>query len=56
MYILSEGISWYNKFGYISKNFEEEKEYNKNIIQKELLEYMPLLNFDEGIKLTIEYY
>jgi len=40
MYILSEGISWYNKFGYISNFFEEEKEYNRRIMEMPLSDYM----------------
>ena len=43
MYILSEGLSWYNKFGYISLNFEEEKENNTRIMRLSLPEYMSLL-------------
>jgi len=43
MYILSEGLSWYNKFGYISSNFEEEIIYNQRIMDMELLEYMSLI-------------
>ena len=43
MYILSTGISWYNKFGYISKNFEEEKEHNRKIMEIPLSDYMSLI-------------
>jgi len=53
MYILSEGISWYNKFGYISKKFEEEKVYNQKIMNIELLEYMNLILQSKLLKLNI---
>ena len=43
MYILSTGISWYNNYGYVSKNFEEEKEYNKTIMEIPLLDYMSVI-------------
>ena len=43
MYILSDGISWYNKYGYISKSFNEEKDYNKRIMETPLSEFMKLI-------------
>lgn len=43
MYILSDGISWYNKYGYISKSFNEEKDYNKRIMELPLSEFMKLI-------------
>jgi hypothetical protein len=41
--ILSEGISWYNKFKYISPFFEEEKIHNKIIMETPLSNYMSLI-------------
>ena len=32
LYILSTGISWYNYFGFISHNFENEKIYNQQFL------------------------
>ena len=43
IYILSVGISWYNKFGYVSENFREEKEYNEIIMKIPLLDYMNVI-------------
>lgn len=43
IYILSDGISWYNKFGYISSNFEEEIIHNQKIMEMKLSDYMSLI-------------
>ena len=32
LYILSTGISWYNYFGFISDNYDEEKKYNQQFL------------------------
>jgi hypothetical protein len=34
--ILLHGVSWYNKFGYVSDRFEAEQEYNNQIRQKKI--------------------
>ena len=53
MYILSEGISWYNKYGYISKSFNEEKDYNKIIMELPLSEFMKLILINQKMNLNI---
>jgi len=53
MYILSEGISWYNKYGYISKSFNEEKDYNKRIMETPLSEFMKLILLNQKMNLNI---
>ena len=43
MYILSTGISLYNKFEYVSENFREEQEYNTIIMKIPLSDYMSII-------------
>ena len=58
--ILTKGESWYNSLGYFSKNYEEEVNDNKMIIEMTLSKFqekIQQLNIDElKKKHTIEYY
>jgi hypothetical protein len=38
--ILSTGISWYNSFGFISENFEDEKGYNARFLGMNLEDFL----------------
>ena len=38
--ILSSGISWYNSFGFISENFEDEKRYNARFLGMNLEDFL----------------
>lgn len=49
LYILSTGISWYNYFGFISDNYDEEKNYNQQFLSMNFETFL-----DECIKKIIE--
>jgi hypothetical protein len=40
--ILSTGMSWYNSFGFISPNFNVEKEYNSKFLRMQFNEFLDL--------------
>lgn len=40
LYILNIGISWYNQFGFFSKNYHEEIEHNKKFLTMTLEEFL----------------
>jgi len=55
LYILSTGISWYNYFGFISDNFENERKYNQQFL---LMNFETFLDecIDKIIKTKLKYY
>ena len=53
--ILTTGMSWYNSHGYFSKNFEDEKMHNNEIIQTPFNDLINLIRDKEIEKFTKEY-
>jgi len=52
LYLLTTGESWYNKFGFKSDNYENEKEHNRKVIEltmNDAFNKMPTLPKDEII-------
>jgi hypothetical protein len=43
-FILTTGISWYNKYGFISKEYQDEIEYNESVRNLSVKDYLTLID------------
>jgi len=50
--ILTKGMSWYNSLGYVSSNFEEEKEHNDEILKMPFEDALQMATNNKNVKTT----